>query len=202
MIQDRLIAWSPVILLLLLAMLTWWLDSRVRLPGEQTEASAQRDPEFYVEGFMAVRMNPDGTRRYELAGKRLTHFSRQRGSQLDSPTLLYYDYERAPVTVSSDTAEVEGGGENVYFRGNVTVKRPAFGVNPPLGVATDYLHVIPDDEIAETDQPVTMTEGNSTARSVGLKFDNKVRKIWLLSDVQVHYEHPRSTDSTAEPDKR
>lgn len=200
MIQDRLIAWSPVILLLLLAMLTWWLDSRVRLPDAQTEASTQRDPEFYVEGFMALQMNPDGTRRYELAGKRLTHISTQRGSRLDSPSLLYYDYERAPVTVSSDTAEVEGGGKNVYFRGNVTVKRPAFGVNPPLGVATDYLHVIPDDEIAQTDQPVTMTEGNSTARSVGLKFDNKARKIWLLSDVQVHYEHPRSTDSTAKPD--
>ena len=202
MIQDRLIAWSPVILLLLLALLTWWLDARVRLPDKQAGAAAEKDPEFYVEGFMAVRMNPDGSRRYELSGTRLTHFSNDAGSLLDSPSLLYYDYERAPVKVSSDTAEVEGGGKNVYFRGNVIIARPAFGTNPPLGVATDYLHVIPDAEIAKTDQPVTMTEGNSTARSVGLEFDNKARKIRLLSKVQAHYEHPRSTNATTKPGER
>lgn len=201
MIQDRLIAWSPVILLLLLALLTWWLDARVRMPDTRIDAASEKDPEFYVEGFMAVRMNPDGTRRYELAGTRLTHYSNERGSLLESPSLLYYDYERAPVKVSSDTAEVEGGGKNVYFRGNVTIQRQAFGDNPPLGVATDYLHVIPDEEIAKTDQPVTMTEGNSTVRSVGLEFDNKTRKILLLSKVQAHYEHPRSTESKAPPGK-
>jgi lipopolysaccharide export system protein LptC len=201
MIQDRLIAWSPVILLMLLALLTWWLDARVRMPDTRTDAASEKDPEFYVEGFMAVRMNPDGTRRYELAGTRLTHYSEERGSLLESPSLLYYDYERAPVKVSSDTAEVEGGGKNVYFRGNVTIARQAFANSPPLGVATDYLHVIPDEEIAETDQPVTMTEGNSTVRSVGLKFDNKARKIWLLSKVEAHYEHPGSTISNAPPGK-
>ena len=199
MIQDRLIAWSPVILLLLLALLTWWLDARVRMPDKRTDAASEKDPEFYVEGFMAVRMNPDGTRRYELSGTRLTHYSNERGSLLESPSLLYFDYERAPVKVSSDTAEVEGGGKNVYFRGNVTIARQAFGNNPPLGIATDYLHVIPDEEIAKTDQPVTMTEGNSTVRSVGLEFDNKARKIWLLSKVQAHYEHPGSTKSNAQP---
>ncbi len=197
MIKDRLIAWSPVILLLLLAALTWWLDLRVRLPDTQAGPAAEKDPEFYVEGFLAVRMNPDGTRRYELAGTRLTHFSDEGGSLLDAPSLLYYDYERAPVKVSADTAEVEGGGKNVYFRKNVTVSRPAYGSNPPLGVATDYLHVMPDEEIATTDHPVTMTEGNSTARSVGLEFDNKARKIRLLSTVRAHYETPRSRAAAA-----
>jgi lipopolysaccharide export system protein LptC len=192
MLKDRLIAWSPVILLLLLAVLTWWLDARVRSPNTQLDGIGKHDPEFYIEGFMAVRMNPDGTRRYELTGTRLTHYSDGSGSKLDSPRLLYHDYERAPLKVSADTAEVEGSGENVYFRGNVTVARPAFASNPALGLATDYLHVIPDTEFAKTDQPVTMTEGNSTARSVGLEFDNKAGRLRLLSTVQAHYETPRS----------
>ena len=191
MIRDRLIAWSPVILLLLLAGLTWWLDARVRTPAAPGGA-AEQDPEFYIEGYTGVRMNPDGTRRYELTGTRLTHYSEENGSMLASPSLLYYDYERAPVKVSSDTAEVEGGGKNVYFRGNVTIARPAFASNPPLGVATSFLHVIPDQEFAKTDQPVTMTEGKSTARAVGLEFDNRPGKIRVLSTVQAHYENPRS----------
>ncbi len=214
MIKDRLIAWSPVILLLLLAALTWWLDHRVRLPDGQSGTAAEKDPEFYIEGFMAIRMNPDGTRRYELAGTRLTHYSDESGSQppatcsllpcslLASPSLLYHDYERAPVKVSSNTAEVADGGNNVYFRGDVTISRPAFASNPAIGVATDYMHVMPEEEIARTDQPVTMTEGNSTARSVGLEFDNKARRIRLLSTVKATYETPRSRVAAGQTEQR
>jgi lipopolysaccharide export system protein LptC len=195
MIRDRLLAWSPAILLLLLAILTWWLDARVRSPQNLTDADARGAPDFYIEGFNAVRMNPDGTRRYELTGKRLVHYADESSSILSSPTLLYHDYERAPVTVSANTAELESGGENVYFRGDVRLERPPFDVTPRLGVATSYLHVIPDQEIAKTDQAVTMADGNSTVRSVGLEFDNRTRRIKLLSRVQAHYENPRAETS-------
>jgi lipopolysaccharide export system protein LptC len=196
MIKDRLFAWSPAILLLLLAVLTWWLDAKVRSPQNLAGASARGAPDFYIEGFKAVRMNPDGTRRYELAGERLVHYETDRSSILSSPTLLYHDYKRAPLTVSADSAELESGGENVYFRGNVRIERPAFDLNPQLGLATSYLHVIPDEEIAKTDQAVTMVEGNSTVRSVGLEFDNKASRVKLLSRVQAHYENPRAESST------
>ncbi|UCD68221.1 MAG: LPS export ABC transporter periplasmic protein LptC [Betaproteobacteria bacterium] len=207
MIKDRLVAWSPVILLLLLAALTMWLDSRVRLPERPANAAEEKDPEFYIEGFMAIRMNPDGTRRYELTGTRLTHYADadKKRSDLASPSLLYYDYDRAPVKVSSNTAEVEDGGDNVYFRGDVTISRPAFGENPALGVATDYMHVKPDEETAETKESVTMTEGNSTVRSDGLKFDNKKRKIWLDGldgPVRAHYETPRSRAAATQAEDR
>ena len=202
MIKDRLVAWSPVILLVLLAALTGWLDSRVRVPEAQTNGAAEKDPDFYIEGFMAIRMNPDGTRRYELTGTRLTHYGDEEHSLLASPSLLYYDYERAPVKVSSNTAEVEDGGDNVHFRGEVTISRPAFGENPELGVATDYMLVMPEEEFAKTNEPVTMTEGNSTVRSLGLEFDNKARKIRLLSTVKAHYETPRSRAAAAQADER
>ena len=202
MIKDRLFAWSPAILLLLLAVLTWWLDAKVRSPQTLPGTSARGAPDFYIEGFMAVRMNPDGTRRYELAGKRLVHFESDSSSLLSSPTLLYHDYKRAPLTVSADTAELENGGENVYFRGNVRIDRPAYDRNPQLGVATNYLHVTPDEEIAKTDQPVTMVEGASTVRSVGLEFDNRTNRVKLLSQVQAHYENPRAKTSKTKPGQR
>jgi lipopolysaccharide export system protein LptC len=195
MIRDRLIAWSPAILLLLLAVLTWWLDAKVRSPLNLGGQATRGAPDFYVEGFNAVRMNPDGTRRYELSGKRLVHYTNERSAILSSPTLLYHDYARAPVTVSADIAEIENGGENVYFRGDVRIDRPPFDLNPRLGVATSYLHVIPDQEIAKTDQPVTLADGNSTVRSVGLEFDNRNNRISLLSRVQAHYENPRAESS-------
>ena len=51
-IKDRLIAWSPAILLLLLVILTWWLDARVSAPIALSGGASESDPEFYIEGFM------------------------------------------------------------------------------------------------------------------------------------------------------
>lgn len=137
-----------------------------------------------------MKMNPDGTRRYALSAKRMVHYPDDSSTQLELPRLVYFDYERAPVTVHSDTAEVTHGGDDVYFRGDVQVIRSAYANNSELGVFTSYLHVIPDKDMAETDKPVRMVEGNSTASAVGLEFDNRTRQIKLLSEVKANYAIP------------
>ncbi len=69
--------------------------------------------------------------------------------------------------------------------------RSAYEGNAELGLFTSFLHVIPDKDRASTDKPVRMVEGNSTASSVGLEFDNRTRQIKLLSEVKASYEVPK-----------
>jgi len=95
------------------------------------------------------------------------------------------------VTVRSDTAEVAQGGDEVFFHGDVQVARSAYATNAELGMFTSFLHVIPDKDLAKTDKPVRLVEGNSTANSVGLEFDNRTRQIKLLSEVKATYEAPK-----------
>jgi len=189
--RERLISWSPLILLAMLAALTFWLDRKVQAPVRLPDGSTRHDPDFIVEGFNAMKMNPDGTRRYALSAKRMLHYPDDNSTQLELPRLVYFDYQRAPVSVRSDTAEVTHGGDNVYFRGDVQVLRSAYGANPELGVFTSYLHVMPDEDKAQTDKPVRMVEGNSTASSVGLEFDNRTRQVKLLSEVKANYAIPK-----------
>jgi len=61
---------------------------------------------------------------------------------------------------------------------------------------TSFLHVIPDKDLAKTDKPVRMVEGNSTASSVGLEFDNRTRQIKFLSEVKARYEVPKRIQKT------
>ena len=166
--NDRLVAWSPLILLALLAALTFWLDRKVQAPPRLADGSTRHDPDFYVEGFSAMKMNPDGTRRYALSAKRMVHYPDDNSTHLELPRLVYFDYERAPVTVRSDTAEVVHGGDEVFFNGDVQVVRAAYASNVELGMFTSFLHVIPDKDFAKTDKPVRMVEGNSTATKVKL----------------------------------
>jgi lipopolysaccharide export system protein LptC len=189
--KERLIRWSPLILLALLAALTFWLDRKVQPTARNPDGSTRHDPDFMVDNFSAMKMNPDGTRRYALSARRLVHYPDDNSAELELPRLVYFDYERAPVTVRSDTAQVANGGDDVHFHGDVQVLRSAYGGNPELGVFTSYLHVIPDKDLAQTDKPVRMVEGNSTASSVGLEFDNKTRHIKLLSEVKANYAIPK-----------
>lgn len=189
--NDRLITWSPLILVALLATMSFWLDRKVQPPAHRPDGSTRHDPDFIVEGFSAVKMNPDGTRRYALAAKRMVHFPDDNSTQLELPRLVYFDYERAPVTIRSETAEAVQGGDDVFFRGDVQIIRSAYASNAELGVFTSFLHVIPDKDLAKTDKPVRMVEGNSTASSVGLEFNNVTREIKLLSEVKASYATPK-----------
>jgi lipopolysaccharide export system protein LptC len=200
--SDRLVTWAPVALLLLVAVLTWWLDSKVQSPTARSDGASRHDPDVYVEGFAAARMNPDGSKRYELKGKRLVHYPDDNSTELEAPRLVYFNYDQAPVTVKADTAQVARGGDDVYFTGNVQVVRSAYADKPELGMITTYLHVMPEQELARTDKVVTVIEGNSTASSVGLEFDNRTRQLKLLSQVKVRYETPRSLNPRAPQERR
>lgn len=200
--NDRLVTWSPLILLALLATMSFWLDRKVQPQAHAPDGSTRHDPDFFVEGFSAVKMNPDGTRRYALAAKRMVHFPDDNSTQLELPRLVYFDYLRAPVSIRSDTADAVQGGDDVFFRGNVQIIRSAYADNAELGVFTSYLHVIPDKDLAKTDKPVRMVEGNSTASSVGLEFNNVTREIKLLSEVKASYETPRSAKKLQVPARR
>jgi lipopolysaccharide export system protein LptC len=190
-VNDRLITWSPLILLALLAAMSFWLDRKVQPPAHRPDGSTRHDPDFVIEGFSAMKMNPDGSRRYTLAAKRMVHYPDDNSTQLELPRLVYFDYARAPVTVRSDTAEASRGGDDVFFHGDVQIIRSAYESNAELGVFTSFLHVIPDKDLAKTDKPVRMVEGNSTASSVGLEFNNATREIKLLSEVKASYANPK-----------
>lgn len=190
--SDRLATWAPAALLLLLSALTWWLDSKVQPASQRPDGSLRHDPDMYVEGYAATLMTPEGTRQYQLTGKRLVHYPDDNSTELEAPQLVYFDAEKAPVTVKADLAQISEGGEDVYFSGNVQVVRAPHADNPELGILTSYLHVMPQRQLARTDKPVTLMEGNSTATSLGLEFDNKTRHLTLTSQVRARYETPRS----------
>jgi len=187
-VNDKLVTWSPLILLALLATMSFWLDRKVQPQAHAPDGSTRHDPDFIVEGFSAVKMNPDGTRRYALAAKRMVHYPDDNSTQLELPRLVYFDYQRAPVTIRSETAESAQGGDDVFFRGDVQIIRSAYAGNSELGLFTSFLHVIPDRDLAKTDKPVRMVGGSSTASSVGLEFNNVTREIKLLSEAKASYE--------------
>jgi lipopolysaccharide export system protein LptC len=56
---------------------------------------------------------------------------------------------------------------------------------------TNYLRVVPQKDIADSDQPVTVTDARATLNAVGMELDNNTHTIKFLSRVKSEYEPPK-----------
>jgi len=188
--RNRWTAWVPAFLMAALAGLTWWLDHAVQPLAAGKDPASKNDPDFVVDHFRATRMNVDGSQRYLVVADRMVHYLGDNTAVLDRPRLTHFDPNKGPVSIRANQGTLENNGENAFFSGDVQVKRAAVGTTPEMAMYTSFLHVIPDQDLVETDREVTLVSGNSTLKSVGLEFNNKTRELKLLSNVKGQFETP------------
>jgi lipopolysaccharide export system protein LptC len=188
--KDRWLAYVPILLLAGLATLTYWLDQVVEPQAEARDGSARHDPDIVVENLSAMQMGLSGAPRYAVVAKRMLHYPDDKTTLLEFPQLTHFDEAEVPVTIRSDEGELSANGKDAYFRGNVLVRRPASAEEEEMTLATTFLHVIPDQDLARTDQEVTLTKGDSVVKSVGLEFNNATRDVKLLSRVRGTFQTP------------
>ncbi len=53
---DKLVAWSPVLLLGGLAALTYWLDAQIQPSNARRDGATRHDPDMYIDNFSAVTL--------------------------------------------------------------------------------------------------------------------------------------------------
>lgn len=186
--MQRLSAWFPVALLALLAAVTVWLDREVQPPESTGDSRARHDPDYYVDQLKTTRMSPAGIPEYTLYATRMTHYPDDDVTHLDKPRLISFRSAVTTTTVTSETANMSGNGENVYLHDNVQLVRAAYANRSELTMQTSYLHVIPDTNIARTDKPVTIFDANIHVTAIGLEFNSETHVLKLLANVKGRYE--------------
>jgi lipopolysaccharide export system protein LptC len=191
--SERLTAWFPLLLLAALAGLTFWLDRFVQPPGNSHGAAARHDPDYVVDGLSAVRMASDGSVKHSLFADRMVHYPDDDTTHLRLPRFVSYATAQAPVTITAREALVSREGENIYFHDNVIVTRAPYAERSELRMRTNYLHVIPDENIAKTDRAVTITDANTTVQAVGLELNSETQVLRLLSRVKGTYHDPNKS---------
>jgi lipopolysaccharide export system protein LptC len=188
-VGERLSALFPLLLLASLAALTFWLDQAVQLPAANGAVAKRHDPDYFVDGLSALKMDREGKVSYTLAADKMVHFPDDDTTRLTNPRWVSLGTGQAPVTITAEQALLSSNGENVYFEENVRVVRDPSGKQSRLLLETDYLHVIPDANIARTDRPVRITDANTVVNAVGLELNSETRVLKLLSNVKgIYYE--------------
>ncbi len=189
---DRLVAWSPLVLLASLAALTYWLDAQVRPPVPRIDGASRHDPDLYIENFSATNFDASGRVLQSLAAKRAQHYPDDDSVDLVSPSLVLTDPGKPRLAVTADAGTVSRNRDIVTLQGNVRAARDA-PASPtpreamfagPATFTTEFLRIIPKLGRAETDKAVIVEEPRGRIQGVGMAFDNNAHTVKLKSAVR------------------
>ena len=188
MTRGRLTAGAPLLLIGMLAALTFWLDRLAQGPARDPFGPSRHDPDFIAEKLFGSRMGESGAATYTLSAGKMVHYPDDDSTLLTAPKLVSYTSPNAPVTITATEAVVSSNGEHVYFQDDVRVTRAAYAGNSELVMRTTFLHAVPEQHIAKTDRSVTITDANGTVTAEGLELNGDTRVIKLFANVRGTYD--------------
>lgn len=189
--NTRLVSWTPLIVVSVLAALTFWLDRVVQItPWVDTRGFAH-DPDYIVENFKAMAFDRQGRPWHQLEAARMTHYMDDDTTRLDRPIYTQYSAERPPVTVHSQRALVTPDGSNVYFLDDVQLRRAADGSRAPMVMSTAFLQVTPDAHRIQTDRAVTVQQAGSSIQAGAMLAEGEDPIVRFSKKVKSVYERSR-----------
>lgn len=172
----------PLVVLALLAGLTFWLERATQVDDAGRRSRERHDPDFFVERFTARRFDANGHLQHTLVAAKMLHFPDDDSTDVLAPQLTY-NGER-PTVVTARSAWLDRDAKHIRLDNDVRIVRSGAARTPDTVIATSVLHVIPDDEYAHTEAPVTITQGKSVIHGIGLKADNKTQTAVLAGPVR------------------
>ena len=182
--------WLPLLPLLALLAFVYWLDKQVQMEGGAAINIQRHDPDGIMDDFSAVKMDLKGMPSTYLSAKQMRHYPDHDTTELDLPRLTMLGAEHPPVHVTSLLGNVSSHGDELQFRDQVVVTRDPVGVQSAMTLRTEYLRVLPNQDWANTDKPVVLSDSHNTIHAIGLEMNNKTRILKLLSQVRsVHLPH-------------
>jgi lipopolysaccharide export system protein LptC len=186
--QDRISAAVSITLALVLAAGSFYLAQVAERfsegPGGRVVGN---QPDAYAEGVMLNRTGKTGDAAFLLTARRIDYFRGEDVTLLDKPVLTSLDASQPRVVLSAQSGRSSARGGEVLLTGEVRLVREAGAGEPQMTVATDSALVLPEAEIARTDQPVVVLRGNDRLTGTGMEFNNAARTLRVDSQVRASF---------------
>ncbi len=173
----------PLAVLLTLAALTFWLERATRIDEPRRDGKLRHDPDFIAENFTLRQLDRNGRVKYALSAEKMLHYADDESTDVTQPRLTYFETP-PPFHLQARRANISKDGKIIELRDDVFGRREAGVEDPPMTFASSELTVYPDDELARTSAPVTLTQGRTVVSGVGMEADNLKRNFQLHDRVR------------------
>ena len=183
----------PLMVLGVLAFITFWIDSTVKLGLPKMDGSNRHDVDYFVENFVTTKTDLNGNLHNMLAATEMRHYPDNDTTELLRPRYTQFGENKPYTQIEAQKGFVSPNGEEVEFKGNVIIIRQAFEGRGEMRLKTDYLKILPKTEYASTASDVEITQDPKTViHGTGMIYDKNQQDFTLQKRVRVHYEKPNT----------
>lgn len=172
----------PLLLVGLLAGLSYWLALASRVPTPTLDGKPRHDPDYIVTQFEVRRFDPQGQLQHTIVAAQMRHYPGDDSAIVSAPHITYH--RDPPTSIMAHEARIDSDGEHVQLFGDVRLTRGSLDGKPEIVLTTSRLDVWPTTEVARSNEPVTIAQGLSEIRGSGLNADNKAAVYVLEGPVQ------------------
>ncbi len=176
-----------LIVVLILAVFSWWLQQREDLSQGVEEEGDGHVVDYAIRDFEMAAMDDTGKPRHHLTALSMEHYADDDSAKLERPNLQVYRKNGEPWVVKSDSALVYQGGSVVHMQGAVQMRRLDEAGQTSMQVDTRDLWVYADQEYAESAEAVVIQDSMGVTRAEGMKVDIKAGRLQLLAAVRGEY---------------
>lgn len=191
-VREGLSAYLPLLLMLMIALATWWLVKHTPQPDAPAAARPVRsDPDYSMRGFALERFASDGRLRLRIEGDLLRHFPDTDRLEIEGARIQAFAPDGRETLATARRALGNGDGSELQLLGGAEVtSRDAAGQR--VFIRSEFLHAFVVLERVRTHMPVLARFGGAEVTAAGIDYDNATRKLEFAGPVRASFP-PRTT---------
>ena len=179
----------PLIVLILLVALTFWLSQVVDVGTARAEEAKRHEADLIIENFSAHKLNLAGDIEYSVNAKRMMHYQDDDSSMMERVLFIVTQPDQPKITATAPRGQLlrrPGADDEVSMEGGVEVVSDANEKYPALKLTTPKLTAIPDQNIARSKDGVVIDSPAGELKSKAFLMNTLTRQI-TFDTVELSY---------------
>lgn len=185
--RERLTSGIAVALLLALVVGTWWAaDYAQRAIPVDPPRKLTHEIDTFIDRFVMMRIDESGLPIERLEGPHALHYPDDDSYEVYQPRAVSQQADRSVTIATAQQGRMDQDGERIELTGNVRLQREPADDAPALTIETEALTLRPQEDVAFTDLPATITRADgSRMTGTGMHYDNRTRQLTVSADTRV-----------------
>lgn len=178
----------PLLLVLALAGLTFWLERMVRQEEGAHPSLRRHDPDYVVDNLTHTRFDATGKVESTLTAAKMIHYPDDDSTELLAPRVVQTKPNEPRITLSAERGALSQDGEEIFLYDNVLLVREAGPQTGESRMRTSFMHVVQSHSLVRTDRDVVVTEEDRVLSGRGMEYRNDTKELFLRENVRGRLE--------------
>lgn len=190
---DRVSIYLPVLLMMLLALASYWLLRVTPQPEPpKPKREVTNEPDYFMHRFSVKVFEPGGSLKTELYGTQARHHPDVGSMVVESARIRSFGPQRQLSTATARQITSNDEGTVFVLEGEAAVVRqaargPGGEMLPRIEFHGEYLRVSTDPEHIMSDRPIVLVRGLDQISANALEYNGDARTAVLTGQVRAQF---------------